>query len=502
MYKIIKICVVLMLITSCGKSSKLPKDTLIVGISAEPVTLFPYGSNDSHSARVHVQIFDRLVSKTATGLYPALATDWKLLSPVILQMNLKPNVKFHNGEIFSAEDVKYSLERMLKSPEVLHIADPIKSVEIINSNLINIHLKAPFAPILAHLSHSVAAILNKKASVESGDSIDQIPVGTGPYKLETWNRGQNILLTRFDEYWGELAKIKNIEFRVIPEASARTITLETKDIDIAYDVDPVDRERIIANPNLNLIEESIARIEYFGFNIGKGKNSIWKDKRVREAIASAIDIDGIINSVLFGSATPADSIIYESVIGHYDGLQPRKQDLEKAKKILAEAGIKPGTKISMWTTAGQRQKILEVIQANLREIGIEASIEVFEWARFLDGTSKGEHDAFILGWTTVTGDADYGIYNLLHSSSWGGSGNRSFYSNPQIDRALELARVESNPIKRNELYKNIQKIVYEDIPFIPLFYKISSIGTTKNVTDFEFNPSDSHELKTVNFIEK
>ena len=498
--KTLSLWVVFMFILSCGQAAEAPTDILKIGIGVEPVTLFPYGSNDVASSRANVNIFDRLLEKDENGkIIPSLATAWEQVSPTVLKLSLRSNVVFHNGEPFTAEDVKYSVERMLNSPEIEHIASPMDRVEIIDPYTVNIILKAPFAPILSHLAHSAMSILNEKAAVEAGDNIDQMPVGTGPYKLKAWNRGQNILLETFPEYWGGTPSIANIEMRIIPEATARTIALETGDIDVAYDVGEVDRERVIDSPDLQLIEKPIARIEYLGFNIEKGKNPMWKDVRVREAIASAIDVQGIIDSVLFGAGTPADSVIFKSVIGHYDGLTPRVRDIEKAKKLLAEAGIPKGTKVSMWTTEGYRQKMMEIVQENLREVGIDSTIEVYEWGRFLDGTGKGEHDMFILGWTTVTGDADYGIYNLIHTDAFGGAGNRSFYSNPEMDRLLEEARVEIDPVKRDNMYKTIQETLYADIPFIPIYYKLSNVGASKRVKEFKFDLADAHKLQYVSF---
>ena len=487
-------------VLSCAQAEVLNKDLLKIGVPVEAVTLFPYGSNDNATARMTVNIFDRLLEKDENGKFqPGIASSWEVLSPVQVKFILRTNAVFHNGELLTAEDVKYSIERAIVSPEVEHIASPIKNVEIIDPYTIMLNLKDPFAPILSHLAHSTMGILNKKAAEAAGQDIDQNPVGTGPYKLKAWNRGQNTLLEAHTEYWGEAPKIANLEFRVIPEASARTIALETGDIDIAYDIDAIDRERVSESADLQLIEEAIARIEYLGFNIEKGKNPIWKDKRVREAVTLAIDTDGIINSVLFGSGTPADSVIYKTVVGHYDGLTPRKRDVAKAKALLAEAGVKPGLEVSAWTSEGQRQKMLEVIQANLKEIGINLKIEVYEWARFLDGTGKGEHDMFVLGWTTVTGDADYGIYNLIHTKAFGGAGNRSFYSNPEIDTLLDNARKEIDPVKRDAMYQTIQEVLYDDIPFIPLFYKLSNVGTSKNIKGFLFDPADAHRIKTVYF---
>ncbi len=490
-----------LLIGACAQSKDFSeRDTLIVGVSAEAVTLFPYNSNDSATARVNVNIYDRLLEKDTEGtLVPSLAVAWEMLSDQQLKLTLRQGVKFHNGETLTAEDVKYSLEKATVSPEILHIASPIKGVEIVDDHTVIVHLHNPFAPILSHLAHSAMGIVNKKATEAAGDDIDQLPVGTGPFQLSAWNRGQSIVLATFPDYWGEAPKIASVEFRIIPEGSARTIALETGDIDIAYDVDAVDRERVMGSADLLLVEEPIARMEYFGYNIGKGRNPIWKDARVREAVALAIDRDGIISSVLFGAGTPADSIIYKTVVGHYDGLTPRKQDIAKAKALLAEAGIPEGTKVSLWTSEGQRQKMAEIIQANFREIGLDMSIEVTEWGRFLESTGKGEHDAFLLGWTTVTGDADYGIYNLVHTKAHGGPGNRTFYSNPTLDNLLDAARKEIDPVKRDALYKDVQIIIDEDLPFYPLFYQLSNVGTTKHIRGFVFDSANAHRLKTIYF---
>ena len=490
----------LMITSTCAMENTVSKEKIIVGVGAEAVTLDPYASNDTATARATVNIFSRLLDIDTDGSYVSdLATTWSLISPTVVQVSLRTNVVFHNGDTFEAEDVKFSIERMLSSPAIQHIVNPINKVEIVDSHTVNIILKKPFAPIFSHFAHPSMAILSKEAVEGAKGDISQTPIGTGPYMLKTWNRGQNMILEVAPNYYGEAPDAKEVEFRIIPEDSARTIALETGDLDIAYDIGDVDRDRVLENSNLKLIERPIARVEYIGFNINKGKNPIWKDKRVREAIDYAIDKEGIINSVLFGAGTLAESIISESVVGHYDGLIPRKRDIEKAKTLLAEAGIPEGTTISMWTTEGYRQKIMEIVQANLREIGLDGKIEVYEYARFLDGTAKGEHDMFILGWTTVTGDADNGIYNLIHTDAFGGSGNRSFYSNPMVDKLLDQARAEPNPKARNALYKTIQETIYEERPFVPLYYKVFNVGVAKHIKEFKFDPAAAHKLNYVKF---
>ena len=501
MFKRSLLFVSLLLVLSCAKLEDLSgKNLLKIGIPIEAVTLYPYGSNDTISAKMTINIFDRLIEVDSYGNFqPGLAESWKIETPTTIRLNLRSNVTFHNGARFTAKDVEYSIAKMIVAPEVEHISNPIKNTEILDNYTILVHLHKPFAPIIAHFTHATMAIVNKEYTENVGDDINQKPVGTGPYKFKTWNRGENLLLEANTVYWGGAPKIANLDFIVIPETADRVAALEDGIIDIAYDIDGIYRNKVNKNKNLQLIEKPIARIEYLGFNIEKGKNPIWKDKRVREAVALAIDIDGIIDSVLFGAGTPADSLLYKTVIGHYGGLKPRTRDIEKAKKLLAEAGVTPGTKVKMWTSGDQRQKILEVVQVNLREIGIDASIEVYEWGRFLDGTGNGLHDMFVLGWTTVTGDADYGIYNQVHTKAFGSAGNRAFYSNIEVDNLLDLARVELDPVKRDDMYKQIQIILYEDLPFIPIFYKLGNIGASRTVKGFNFDPSESHRLKTVYF---
>ncbi|MGL4388829.1 MAG: ABC transporter substrate-binding protein, partial [Brevinema sp.] len=207
----------LLITISCSSSSNGVKQNLIIGIRNEPVTLYPFGSNDNATARATVQIFDRLVERDENGIFtPSLATEWKLVSPTVLELKLRSDVLFHNNQTMTAEDVKFSLETMIKAPEVKNIASPMKEVKIISQDIIQIILHEPFAPILSHLSHPTAAILNKSEIIAAGKNPKQMtPVGTGPFKFQEWNRGQNLILKKSDSYWGELAKISTIEFKII-----------------------------------------------------------------------------------------------------------------------------------------------------------------------------------------------------------------------------------------------------------------------------------------------
>ena len=476
------------------------KDNVIVGVPTEVVNLAPYGSNDTASARVRSQIFEHLIDRADDGSFiPVLATGWKYVTPTILEVTIRSNVLFQNGETLTAEDVKYSFDIMLQTPEIANVVRPIKQVNVVAPLKVQIVLKAPFAAILAHLAHSAANIINEKAHKESLTKAEYIPVGTGPFSYVAWNRGQNIFLKRFDNYWEGTPKLATVEFRVIPELSIRMIALETGDIDIAYDIEGSDKENIIANPDLLLVEKNSPRVEFLVFNMGSKGNPLWKDKRIRQAVDYAIDRDGIIKSVLFGSGSRANSLLHGSVIGHNPNIPIQEYNVAKAKSLLQEVSIPKDAKVTIWASESIRSKIAEIIQANLEEIGIPTTIEVLEWSRYLASVSAGDYDVALLGWAALTRDADNVLYTHLHSISFGKAGNRSFYKNDELDKVLDLAKIESDSKKRDQYYARASKINKDEVLYIPLYHTTQNAGIHRTVKGFSIDPSGTHYLKTVYF---
>ena len=489
-----------LLIVGCGQEeAPKDKDTLTIAVKAGPVSLNPYGSNDVNSGAVRANLFDSLLERDQEGsIQPALATKWEQLSPTEILFTLRPNVKFHNGETLSVEDVKFSFELALVSPEMEQFVKSIKGVDIIDASTFKLVLNEPFAPLISILPE--VEILNQKAIEVDKRDIDQDPVGTGPYKLEKWNHGQNTSLVRNEDYWRELAIIPNINMIIVPEGTARSIALETKEVDIIYEVVPVDAERIESNPDLVLIGKSTPAIEYLGINVGgPGANPIWDDIRVREAFALAIDKQGIIDSVYFGMGTLPSSFVHPNLVGYYDGIVDRPRDIKKAQALIKEAGITDDQVITLYGAEGLRPKTLEIIQANLREIGLNANIQILEWGTFLEVTAQGQSDVYIMGWVTTSGDADGSLYPLLHSTAAGGGGNRTYFANPEVDNLLDQARVEVNQKTRMQLYKEVQEILYTELPVIPVFYYVDAVAASKDIDGFIFDLGVQHRLRTVKF---
>lgn len=500
-----------LIVVGCGKTSTTDKtdgdnvaedtkDTLIVAQGADAKTLDPHGSNDQPSSRVIKQINTTLILQDENmELQPGLAESWEEIDELTFEFKLREGVKFHNGEDFKASDVKFTLLRALESPNVGHIVGAIdpEGIEIVDDHTIRISTKEPFAPLLAHLAHTGASILNEKAVTESGDDYGQNPVGTGAYKFVKWVNGDSIELTRNDDYFGDLPAIKDLVFRNISEGTNRTIELETGGIDIAYDILPTDLSRVEGNDELTLARDVNLSTTYIGFNVDKKP---FDDIRVRQAINYAIDAEGIIDAVMEGVGAQANGPLGPNVWASNQNLEPYGFDVEKAKELLADAGYPDGFKTTIWTNDNQtRMDIAEIVQNQLKAIDIEVEVQVVEWGAYLDGTANGEHDMFILGWVTVTGDPDYGLYALFHSSQFGDAGNRTFYANEKLDSLLDEARKSADSDSREAAYMEAQEIVRNEAPWIFLNSGENLTGTRKNVKGFKQHPAGHHNLSTVYF---
>jgi len=466
------------------------KDTLVIGQGADAKSLDPHASNDNPSSNIRVQIYDRLMDLDENGVpQPMLAESWERPDDKTIIFHLRKGVKFHNGDEMKASDVKFSLERALASPEVSHILAGINGVEVIDDYTVKVTTEKPMAAILNNLSHITIAILSERATKEAGDKFGQNPVGSGPYKFVSWQSGDRVTLEAFPEYWQGEAPVKNVVYRNIVEETNRTIGLETGELDIIYDIQGLDKNKLRDDERFVLIEGPQVSMTYLGFNM---KKAPYDNPKVREAISYAIDQKPIIDTVFLGAGEAANSIIGPNVWGYYD-VEKYTQDIEKAKALLAEAGYPDGFKAKIWVNDNPvRRDTAVILQDQLKQIGIDLAIETVEWGAFLDGTA--DHEMYLLGWGTVTRDPDYGMYELISTSTMGAAGNRSFYSNPTVDKLLEEGKTELDPEKRKAIYKEIQEIIRKDIPMYMIIYPLQNVVTQKNIKNFKLDPANAHRI--------
>ena len=459
-----------------GQAEAVERDTLTIAIGAEPEALDPVNMTSAPAATVGEHAVERLIYMEEDGeLTPMLATEWESNEAGdVWTFQIREGVTFHDGEPLNAEAVKANLDRFI-DPDVgaayAFLLGDVESIEATGEYELTINLEDSFAPILSHLSHSFIGIISP-ASFEdlSPDETTDAAVGTGPYELVEWNRGDSITMVRNDDYWGDAPEIENLVFNFIPEDSARMVALETGEADAVMRVPPQDADRLDADPDINVVYETSVRTIYLGFNY---QEEPFDDQRVRQAFNYAVDKEAIVDSILDGNAFVADAPIVDAVFGHTSA-GPYEYDPERARDLLAEAGYEDGLEVTLHHPTGRYlldATIAEAVQSMLAEVGVDLTLETREWGSLLDflaqPVDEAEYRMFMLGWGTVTLDADYGLYALLHTNQWNPDGNnRGFYENEDVDALLDQARVETDPATREELYGEAINLIWDDAPWL------------------------------------
>lgn len=475
---------------------------LVVGQGADAVSLSPHNVNDQPSARVMSQIYDTLVVQTESlELEPGLAESWEQVDDTTWIFNIREGVTFHDGSALTASDVAYTLNRLrdpVTAAPASFIVGFIDTLEATDEYTVRLTTNGPFAPLLAHLAHTATSILSEAAVEAAGEDYGtSVVVGTGPFKFVSWQTASQIVLERNDDWWGGEVLPAEVVFRPIVEGSVRAIELEAGGIDIAYALEPRDYLRLEDGSNPRVTVDAIETLStnYVGFNAAKAP---FDDVRVRQAINHALDVEAIIDAIYEGLGTPASGPISPQVFGANLELEGYDYDPERARELLADAGYSNGFNTTIWTNDNPlRIQIAEIAQAFLADIGVNVDIQVLEWGAYLDGTAAGNHDMFILGWVTVTADADYGLYALFHSSQFGAAGNRTFWSSDRLDELLDLGRREADADARMEIYAEAQEIIAEQAPWIFLNVTLEMNGWRDNVDGFVPHPAGSHRLANV-----
>lgn len=475
--------------------NKPAKDTLVVAVSAEPVTLDPSDQNDNASSMAIRQIFDTLLTQdTDMNIQPGLAESWEFTDNLTLKLNLRKNVKFHNGEPFTSADVLYSLERALNNPKVSSF---ISSIDITNSKAIDeytVELKTnePYVPLLANLAHTSISMVCKKAIEEAGDNVGTEPVGTGPFKFVKWEHGDRVELERNDEYWGTKPAFKNLTMRAIVENANRAIEVETGGVDIALSLAPNDGTRLKDTPDVNVfVYESVTTS---GMQINTTAEP-FTDVRVRQALNYACDYQAIGDSVYEGYGSRAICPMSTAVWAANTKLTPYTYDPEKAKALLKEAGYEnglPQTLVLVTNDNRQRIDTFEIMQNQLAAVGIKSEISVRDMAT-LASFVPGDYEIFMAGWGTTTGDPDTGLYQTFNSNSGTANSKRIQFRDPQIIELLEQGRAETDTEKRFELYQKAQELIWDACPWVWYWQTDSIDATTSQVKGYIPHPAGYYQ---------
>lgn len=452
-----------------------------VAIVADIVSLDPQGHNDVESMRVSNLVFDTLFKLDENfEAQPNLVEDWSQPSPKEWDLKIKEGVMFHDGTEMKAEDVAYALERSKESAVVQHVLEQVEKVEVIDDYTVKVTTKEPFAPFLNALVHAGVSVFPKEYA-ESADDWKN-PIGSGPYKFVEWVSGDRVVLEKNENYYNEeeAGIAEKIIFRVIPEGTSRTIALETGEVDIVAILEAMDAPKVEENDNLELYTIPSTSFSYLGMNTEKPP---FDNVLVRQAMNYAIDKESILKIALEDAGVVASSMTADSMLGHVPS--DYSYDPEKARELLDEAGVEDGLEIAIWASGDRRERIAQVTQANLMDVGINAKIEMYEWGAFLDATNSGNQEMFVLGWTSNP-DVDATLTPQFSENSIGAQ-NRARYVNDDVERLLVEGRAELDPAKRVEIYNDIYEILNEDSPWVPLYVENNIAAANKDLKGVTLN---------------
>jgi peptide/nickel transport system substrate-binding protein len=473
--------------------------TLTIARPVDAVSLDPHFETTAPGAWIFQLILEPLVTMGPDmKIQPVLATSWRVMSPTRIRFTLRRNVRFHDGTPFNAAAVKFTFDRAFdaRSPgRWASIAGPVKGAEVVDDYTVDLVSSEPYAPLLFSAAMVYAGIVSPTAVQRMGAEFSRRPVGTGLFKFEEWRTNDRISVTRNDDYWGEKAHLDRMVFRVIPEESARMIALRTGEVDMVLVPAPAQLSAFARDPNFTVAQATGLRVVFVGMNLTRPPLS---DVRVRRAVVMAANRKAILENILEGAGSPADSILAQGVFGYkpmgLDALYP--YDPARARALLQEAGFRPGPDgimqrdgiplvLTLISARGRYLKdaeISEAYQAQLRQIGVRLELAFLEWATVFTTVRAAtlDYHMFTLGWVTTTADADYSLLPQFRSDQAPPRGwNHWRYFNPQVDRLLDQARVSLSQQERQELYGRVQDLIARDIPFIP-FYTTKEIAVMRS----------------------
>ncbi|MFW5488940.1 MAG: ABC transporter substrate-binding protein [Desulfovibrio sp.] len=479
---------------------------LVLGFKSEPTSLDPHFHNVQSNNQQALYIFDQLVRQdNRQRLEPGLAESWTPVSDTVWEFKLRKGVKFHDGSPFTAEDVKYTFERIPtvpNSPSSFTFAvSAIKEVEIVDPYTVRIHTEEP-APLIPRMFTTFTIVSKKNAEGKGTEDFNsgEAAIGTGPYKLVEWVRGDKIVYERNDDYWGEKLPWEKIIIRPITNDGTRVASLKSGDVDLINFVPPADVKHLGKEANLVLSNSPSTRLIYLHLdsdrddtpmvtdnNGNKIKNPL-KDVRVRKAISKAINRPAIVARIMEDLAVPASQMVPDGYEGTSLKLRPEEYDPKGAKALLAEAGYPDGFKIVIHGPNDRYVNDADIAQAiaqMLTKIGIKTEVNTMPKAVYFGKASNLEFSLMLVGWATDTGEQSNCISALLHTydkEKGFGSSNRGRYSNPVVDKKLEQALVTVDPEKHNQLIIEATEEGINDVGIIPIHYQVNVWGSKKGLS--------------------
>lgn len=470
------------------------KDFIVVGTTDKIRSLDPARCYDYFSSNILQNIMVGLVDyKIGTSiLKPMLAESWEVLDGGKTYIfHLRKDAVFEDGTPIDAHVFKYSFDRAIKlngDPAFL-LSDVVEKTEVVDDYTFKVTLKYPFSAFVSVLGYTVAYPVNPKVYPENA-FYEDIPSASGPYKIKEWIRDVRIVLEENSNFFGEKPKTKVIIINFYESAATLRLALETGEIDVAYrHLDPRDIIDLKEREDIVVYEGASPQIRYLVINVTQKP---FDNKKVRKAIAYAVDRKRIVEDVFVGLAKPLYSMIPEGMWSHKNVFPER--DLEKAKQLLKEAGYDENNPlvIDLWYTPTHygttEADVAQVLKEALEETGvIKVTIKYAEWSTYIDYFLEGAMGLFLLGWYPDYLDPDDYVWPFLSES--GAKSLGSFYSNKFVEELMIKARGFTGESARIPFYEKVQDILAEDVPYIPLWQGVATCAAKKSVKGILLEPT-------------
>lgn len=447
-------------------------DEVVIGVYGDTTTFDPHNGSGAPFIRMMKLEHTTLVEEDETTgeLIPGIATSWELVDSLTWKFTFRDDIKFHNGELLTFEDIKFSFDRI--DAGTRKDISYIDSLEQVDDTTFLVHLNEPFITFPVELTGTAFCIVSK-------DSTDDNVIGCGAYKLTDYMSGDHFTYERFDDYFKGTPKTQKLTFRIIPEDASRVIALETGEVDIIEEVAINDRARIAENSDLVLQESVMNSIEWIALNCKEGPTA---DVRVRQALAMATNKEEVIAGAYSGKGAVAHSILGSVMQNLID--VDFDYNVEEAKELLTEAGYPDGFTISLLCSGNREQMVAQVIQSQWKKIGVTVDIQPLDSTTRNDRYKQHNFEASLY---SSNASNDEPLEFLEEAATEFGAGNRVDYSNARYDQLYSVITSTLEQPTRGDAIEEMQQIIGEESPFIPLAYPIDAQGMQKGVGGINLN---------------
>jgi len=465
------------------------KDKITIDLVNEPATLDPHLQWNPDSYYVYRNIFDNLLTRNDAGeIVPQIATAWKQLSDAEVEFTIRDDVVFHDGEKLTPDDVVYSIKRItdpdFASPQLGQF-NKVVEASVTGPNTMKMVTDGPYPALLAQLV-KLSIVPEHVVEKVGKDDFNAHPVGSGPYALEAWNRGVEVVLKRNDAYWGPKGPFETAVFHGVPDAATRVANLQAGTSDLVVTLNADLAQQLESSGQGKVLTVNTERVAYFAMN---SAGAPLDNPDLRRAIAHAIDREGIVDGLLGGYPMVVDELVSPARFGWVDGVKGFDYDPEKAAELVKAAGDAAKQEMELATSPVFDQRVVQAIQQMLTEAGLKVSIVSNDMATWLKNQQTSPDAAPMLTfsrWSCACQDADGIMYPLLHSSSaW------SRFNDKEIDDLLDAARSELDEGKRRALYGEIHKLVVEKAAIVPLYQAAIIYGGANGL---QWQPTSNESL--------